>query len=109
MTPAIAIFGGLAVFIAVCALLPVITSAFFGYRAGERLAIGIGAISGFLLLISCGLLAYIARFPPLSGEDGRLAMAGLFFVGVPALCTFLGTFAGYIAMGFLGSEHDEKN
>jgi len=45
MTPAAAIFGVLAVLFAVCALLPVGASAFFGYRAGERLAIGIGAIA----------------------------------------------------------------
>jgi hypothetical protein len=106
MAPAAAIFGGLAVLITVGALLPVITSAFFGYRTGERLAIGIGAISDLLLVKSCGLFAYVARFSELSGEDARLALAGLFFVSVPAHCTFLGTFAGYIAMAFLRSEHE---
>src|SRR5262245_45079039 len=105
MTPGAAIFGGLAVLITVCALLPVITSAYFGYRTGERLAIGIEAISRLPLLMSCGLFAYVARFSELSGERARRALAGLVFVGVPARCAFLGTFAGYIAMAFLWSEH----
>ena len=104
MTPAVAIFGVLAVPFIVCVLLPVITSAFFGYRTGERLAISIGAISGLVLLMSCGGLAYLAHVAELSGEDKRLAMAGLLMTGVPALCIFLGTLAGYIAMGFLGDE-----
>jgi hypothetical protein len=103
MNPAIAILVGLFM---VFVLLPVVTSAFFGYRAGERLAICIGAISGLVLLMSCGLLAYIAHFPPLSGEDNRLAMAASVFTGVPALCTFLGNLGGYIAMGFLGSKQE---
>ena len=103
-TAALGVLAVLALFITVCALLPVLTAAFFGYRAGERLAISIGAISGLVLLISCGLFAYAARFAELSGEDKRLAMAGLLMTGVPALCIFLGTLAGYIAMGFLGDE-----
>jgi hypothetical protein len=46
MTPAAAIFGVLAVLLTVSALLPVAASAFFRYRAGERLTISIGAIAG---------------------------------------------------------------
>jgi len=51
MHPAAAILGGLAVLFTLCALLPVVTSAFFGYRMGERVAISIGAISGLVLLM----------------------------------------------------------
>jgi hypothetical protein len=105
MNPVVAIFAGV---FTVCALLPVVTSAFFGYRAGERVAISIGAISGLVLLLSCAGLAYLAHVSELSGEDKRLAMAGLLMAGVPALCTFMGTFAGYIAMGFLGSAHENN-
>src|SRR5262245_11852205 len=108
MHPTVAILGVLGVLFTACAFLPVLTSAFFGYRTGERLAIGVGAVSGLLLLTSCVLLAYVARFSELSGEDTHLAWFGITAAGVPALCTFLGTFAGYIAMGFLSSE-DETN
>ena len=83
------------------------TSAFFGYRKGERLAIAIGAVSGPSLLISCALLAYVARFSELSREDTYLAWFGTIAAGVPALCIFLGSLAGYIAMGFLGSAREE--
>jgi hypothetical protein len=107
MHPAAAIFGVFAVLFTACAFLPVVTSALFGYRTGERLAISIGAISGLVLLISCGLLAHVAHVSELSGEDARLAWFGIFITGVPALCTFMGTLAGYIAMGFLGSEHEK--
>jgi hypothetical protein len=80
----------------------------FGYRTGERLAIGIGTISGLVLLMSCGGFAYVTHVSELSGEDTRLAWFGISIAGMPALCTFMGTLAGYIAMGFFGSEH-EKN
>src|SRR5262245_28773685 len=105
MSPAAAIVGVLAALFTVCALLPVGASRFFGYRAGERLAIGIGAISGLGLLMACGLLAYFRYM--LSEEDTYLALFVVFFVGVPALCIFLGTLAGYIAMGFLGLAREE--
>jgi hypothetical protein len=98
MNPAVAIFVGLFM---ICALVPVVTSAFFGYRAGERLAICVGAISGLVLLTSCGFLFWLPHVSELSGEDNRLAMAASVFTGVPALCTFLGNISGYIAMGFL--------
>jgi hypothetical protein len=108
MTPAAAIFGVLAVLFTVSALLPVAASAFFGYRAGELLAISIGAIVGLVLLTSCALLAYLPHISrPLSEEDRHLALFVVFFAGVPALCIFLGTLAGYIAMGFLGLAHEE--
>ena len=45
MPPAAAALGVLAVVNVACALLPDLTSALFGYRVGERLAISIGAIS----------------------------------------------------------------
>jgi hypothetical protein len=99
MTPAAAIFGVFAVLFTLCALLPVVTSAFFGYRTGERVAISIGAISGLVLLLSCGFFAW--------QEDKRLALFLLFTPGVPALCIFLGTLAGYIAIGSLGLAHEE--
>jgi len=105
MNPVVAIFASL---FTVCALLPVITSVFLGYRAGERLAISSGAISGLVLLMSCGGLAYLPHVSDLSGEGKRLAMAGLLMMGAPVLCTFMGNLVGYIAMGFLGSEQ-EKN
>ena len=100
MTPAAAIFGVLAVLFIVCALLPVGASAFFGYRAGERLAISIGAISGLVVVMSCGLLASINQVA--GTEDTHLAWFGIFLAGVPSLCVFVGTLAGHIAMGFLG-------
>jgi hypothetical protein len=103
MNPAIAILVGL---LMVFALLPVVTTASFGYRAGERLAICVGAIFGLVLLMSCGLLAYTAHVPEWSGEDKRFAMAASVFMGVPALCAFLANLAGYIAMGFLGSKQE---
>jgi len=31
----------------------------------------------------------------------------VFIAGVPALFIYLGTLAGYIAMGFIGSAHEE--
>lgn len=99
MTPAAAIFGAFAVLFIVCALLPVGVSAFFGYRAGERLAISIGAISGLVVVMSCGLLAYINQVG--AREDTHLAWFGIFLAGVPSLCAFVGTLAGYIAIGFL--------
>jgi hypothetical protein len=80
------------------ACLTVGASVFFGYRAGERLAVGIGAISGLVLLLSCGLFAYAVHAPGLSGEDARLAWFGAFIAGVPALCIFMGNLVGYIAM-----------
>jgi glycerol-3-phosphate acyltransferase PlsY len=108
MTPAAAIFGVLVVLFAVCALLPVTASAFFGYRAGKRLATGIGAIAGLVLLMSCTLLAYLPHISQqLSEEDRHLALFVVFFAAVPALCIFLGTLAGYIAMGFLGLAHEQ--
>src|SRR5262245_12994001 len=100
MTPAATIFGVLAGLFALCALVPVATSAFFGYQAGERAAISIGAISGLVLLMSCGLLAYVTQLAGMHREDTHLAWFGIFFMGVPSLCIFLGTLAGYIAMGF---------
>ena len=93
--------GGLAVLFALCAFVPVATSAFFGYRAGERAAISIGAISGLVLLMSCGLLAYVTQLAGLSREDTHLAWFGILFTGVLSLSIFLGTLAGYIVMGFL--------
>ena len=103
MNQGVAIFAGL---FAVCALLPVVTSAFLDYRAGEVTAISIGAISGLVLLMSCGLLAYLPHLShQLSEEDRHLALLVVFITGVPALCTFMGTVAGYIALGFFGSEH----
>jgi hypothetical protein len=108
MHPAVVILGVLGALFTACAFLPVLTSAFFGYRTAERLAIGIGAVSGLLLLTSCVLLAYVARFSDLSREDTHLAWFGIIAAGVLAACAFSGTFAGYIAMGFLSSE-DETN
>jgi hypothetical protein len=100
MTVVVATF---AVLFAVPALLPVAASAFFSYRTGERLAISIGAISGLVLLMSCGLLAYLLQSnisQQLSEDDRYLALSAVFFTGVPALCIFVGNLAGYIAMGF---------
>ena len=106
MNLAVAIFVGL---FTLCALLPVVTSAFFGYRTGERVAISIGAISGLVLLMSCGFFAWLAHDDSgLNGEDKRLAMFILFIPGVPALCTFLGTLAGYISMGFVRNAKDRE-
>jgi glycerol-3-phosphate acyltransferase PlsY len=93
MNPAIAIFAGL--FMA-CALLPVVTSVFLGYRAGERVAISIGAMSGLVLLMSCGFLVWLAHFSELSGVDKSLALAGAVFPGIPALCIFLGNLAVHL-------------
>jgi len=108
MTPTTAIFGALTVLITVCALLPVGASTYFGYRAGERLAISIGTIAGLILLMSCALLAYLPHISEqLSEEDNSLSLSVVFFAGVPALCIFLGTFAGYIAMGFLGLAQED--
>src|SRR5262245_5655556 len=101
MNPAVAIFAGL---FTACALLPFVTSALFGYGAGELVAISIGAISGLSLLMSCGLLAYLPQISqPLSENDRYLALSVVFFTGMPAVCIFLGNLAGYIAMGFLRS------
>src|SRR5262249_16843482 len=83
MSPAVAIFAGLFM---VCAFLPVVTSAFLGYRAGERVAISIGVISGLVLLMSCGSLAWLTHVSELSGEDKRLGLAGIVITGMPALC-----------------------
>jgi hypothetical protein len=108
MNPVVAIFASL---FTVCALLPVIPSVFLGYRAGEVMAISIGAISGLVLLMSCGLLAYVPHIAPhlsLSEEERHLAMFVVFITGVPALCTFMGNLVGYIAMGFLGSAHENN-
>jgi hypothetical protein len=58
---------------------------------------------GGFLLMSCGFFA-----SALSGEDKRLALFILFIPGVPTLCTFLGTLAGYIAMGFLRNAKDQE-
>jgi len=103
---ALAIHAGL---LTCCALLPIVISALFGYRAGERAAISIGALSSLALLMSCGLLVWLSYVSELSGEDKRFALAGIVIMGMPALCIFLGTFAGYIAMGFLrlGNEHKQ--
>jgi hypothetical protein len=105
MNLAVAIFVGL---FTLCALLPVVASALFGYRTGERVAISIGAISGLVLLLSCGFFAWLAHDFELSGEDKRLALFILFIPGVPALCTFLGTLVGYIAMGFLRNAKEQE-
>jgi hypothetical protein len=108
MTPAAAIFGVLAVLLTVSALLPVAGSAFIGYRAGELLAISIGAIAGLVLLMSCALLAYLPHISQqLSEEDRHLSLFVEFIAGVPALCIFLGSLASYIAMGFLGLAHEQ--
>ena len=96
------------VLFALCALVPVATSAFFDYRAGERVAISIGAISSLVLLMSWGFVAWHAHVPELSGEDKRLPLFLLIIPGTPALCIFLGTLAGYIAMRFLGSEQENN-
>ena len=107
MAPAVAILGGLAVLIALCALVPVATCGFFSYRAGERAAISIGAISGLLLLMACALLAYLPHISEqLSEEERYLSLFVVFFSGIPALGIFLGTLAGYIAMGFLRNARD---
>jgi len=106
MTPAVAILAGLAVLFAFCALVPVATSANFGYRVGERVAISIGATSGLVLLMSCGFFVWLAHVSELSGEDKRLASFLLIIPGVAALCIFLGTLAGYIAVGFLRNAKD---
>jgi hypothetical protein len=101
-------FGVLAVAFTVCALLPVVTSAYFGYRPGEWLAISVGVISGLVLLMACGLLAYLNHIShQLSEEDRYLVMFAVLMTGVLALCTFMGTLAGYIAMGFLGSAREK--
>jgi len=102
---ALAIYAGL---FTCCALLPVVTSALYGYRAGERATISIGALSGLVMLTSCGLLVWLFHVSELSGEDKRFAVAGIVIMGMPALCIFLGTFGGYIAMGFLGSRNENK-
>src|SRR5262245_26840173 len=108
MTPTTAIFGVLAVLITVCALLPVGASTCFGYRAGERLAISIGTIAGLVVLMSCALLAYLPHISEQLSEEAKyLSLFVVFFAGVPALCIFLGTLAGYIAMGFLGLTHND--
>jgi len=105
MTPTTIMLG---VLFTVCAFLPIITSAFFGYRTGERLAITIGVISGLVLLMSCGLLAYLPHISEQSSEEERhLALFVVFATGVPALCTFMGTVAGYIGIGLFGSEHEK--
>jgi|SRR5262245_4661877 hypothetical protein len=88
--------GVLASLFAVGALLPLAIARYIGYRAGERLAIGISTVSGLVLLLSCGLFAYEARFS--SGEDRRAAL-GLLLIAAPALCLFLGALLGYVAMG----------
>src|SRR5262245_6716320 len=104
MHPTVVIFGILAVAFTVCALLPVVTSAYFGYRPGEWVAISIAAISGLVLLIACGLLTYLPHIShQLSEEERHLAMFAVLMTGVPALSIFMGTLAGYIAMGFLRS------
>src|SRR5262245_50003453 len=109
MTTVAAIFGVLAVLITVCALLPVGASRYFGYRAGERVAISIGAIACLVVLISCALLAYLPHISAqLSEEDKHLSLFVVFFAAVPALCIFLGTLAGYVAMGFLGLAQDDN-
>jgi len=108
MTPAAAIFGGLAVLFTVCALLPVGASACFGERAAGRLATSIGAIAGLVLLMACALWTYLPRISlQLSEEERHLTMFVVFIAGVPALFIYLGTLAGYIAMGFIGSAHEE--
>jgi len=66
MHPAVAILGVLGVLFTACTFLPVLTSAFFGYRKGERLATGMGAVSGLVLLTSCILLGHVARFSELN-------------------------------------------
>src|SRR5262245_65906380 len=101
MTPAVAILRGLAVLFALCALVPVATSAFIGYRAGERAAISIGAISGLVLLMSSGLLACVTQPVGMSREGTHFAWFGIFFTGEASHCIFLGTLAGYIGMAFL--------
>jgi hypothetical protein len=89
-------------------LLPIAASAFFGYRAGERLAISIGTIAGVVLLMSCALLAYLPHISQqLSEEDRPLSLFVEFIAGVPALCIFLGSLASYIAMVFLGLADEE--
>jgi ascorbate-specific PTS system EIIC-type component UlaA len=78
MTVVVATF---AVLFAIPALLPVAASAVFGDRTGERLAISIGAISGLLLLMSCGLLAYLLQSnisQQLSEDDRYLALSAVF-------------------------------
>jgi len=106
MNLAVAIFVGL---FTLCALLPVVASAFFGYRTGERVAISIGAISGLVLLMSCGLLAYLPHISQQLTEDDRhLALFVVFLTGMPAVCVFLGTLAGYIAMASLRSAERDK-
>lgn len=102
---ALAIYAGL---FTCCALSPLMTTALFGYRAGERAAISIGALSGLALLTSCGLLVWFSHVSKLSGEDKRFALAGIVIMGMPALCVFLGSLVGYIAMGFLGSGRENK-
>jgi hypothetical protein len=104
MNPAVAIFAGL---LTVCAFLPVVTSTFLGYRAGEGMAVSIGAISGLVLLMSCGLWAYLPHISQqLSEGDKHVALFVVFMTGVPALCTFVGIVAGYVAMGLFSSEHE---
>jgi hypothetical protein len=88
--------GVLASLFAVGLLLPLAIARYIGYRAGERLAIGIGAVSGLVLLLSCGLFAYEARF--LSAADSPAAL-GLLLIAMPALCLFLGALVGYVTMG----------
>jgi hypothetical protein len=52
--------------------------------------------------MACGLLAYLPHIShQLSEEDRHLVMFAVLMTGVPALCIFMGTLAGYIAMGFL--------
>jgi hypothetical protein len=91
--------GVLASLFAVSALLPPAIARYIGYRAGERLAIGIGAVSGLVLLLATGLLAAASHFPELRGEEPRLFLAAVMLMGVPALCLFPGVLVGYIAMG----------
>ena len=108
MHPTVAILGVLAVVFTVCTLLPVVTSAYFGYRPGEWLAISVGAISGLVLLMACGLLVYLRHISQqLGDEDRHLVMFAVLITGVPALCIFTGTLAGYIGMGFLGSVREK--
>jgi hypothetical protein len=74
-----------------------------------------GALRVFLELRGAGYpgstytLTYEPRSdtPEFIGEDKRFAMAAHIITGMPALCTFLGTLAGYIGMGCVGSGHEK--